>query len=134
MVSIGIWRFSDTRLRSAARSSPRLGRRRPAAFRYVLRTVSASAGDRGPACRRRCAGWRNPRRRASLWRARDSVLPVSGTRRHPASCAVDCDKGGGLFLSQKLHRAALVTFRRDRKDALALKARAGSLIATYWKK
>jgi hypothetical protein len=31
-----------------------------------------------------------------------------------------CDKGGGLFLSQKLHRAPLVAFRRDRKDALAL--------------
>jgi hypothetical protein len=30
------------------------------------------------------------------------------------------DKGGGLFLSQKLHRTALVAFRRDRKHALAL--------------
>ena len=31
-----------------------------------------------------------------------------------------CDKGGTLFLCQKLHWAALVALRRDRKDALAL--------------
>jgi len=40
----------------------------------------------------------------------------------PDPCARirSCDKGGGLFLSQKLHGAALVALRRDRKDALAL--------------
>jgi len=31
-----------------------------------------------------------------------------------------CDKGGGLFLCQKLHWATLVTLRRDRKDTLTL--------------
>ena len=31
-----------------------------------------------------------------------------------------CHEGGGFFLREKLHRTALVTFGRDRKDALAV--------------
>ena len=42
----------------------------------------------------------------------------------PCARIRSCDKGGGLFLRQKLHRAALVALRRDRQDALALQ-RAG---------
>jgi hypothetical protein len=38
----------------------------------------------------------------------------------PCARIRSCDKGSGLFLGQKLHRAALVAFRRDCKDALAL--------------